>query len=62
MRSFLRRLPSLSVVIRTNSQAQFRDFVLWLEANKEMMKTMTNGIKPMLDLIDPQLPDPDKRS
>ena len=53
MRSFLRRLPSLSAVIQTNSQAQFRDFVLQLEASEEMMKAMTDGIKPMLDLIDP---------
>jgi len=25
------------------------------------MKAMTNEIKPMLDLIDPQLPEPDRR-
>ena len=25
------------------------------------MKAMTDGIKPMLDLIDPQLPEPDRR-
>ena len=61
MRSFLRRLPSLSAVIQTNSQAQFRDFVLRLEASEETMKAMTDGIKPALDLIDPQLPEPDRR-
>ena len=61
MRSFLRRLPSLSAVIRTNSQAQFHDFALRLEASKEMMKAMTEGIKPVLDLIDPQLLEPDRR-
>jgi len=61
MRSFLRRLPSLSVVIRTNSQAQFHNFVLRLEASKETMKAMTNWIKPVLDLIDPQLLKPDRR-
>ena len=46
-------------MIQTNSQAQFRDFVLRLEANKETMKAMTDAIKPVLDLIDPQLPEPD---
>ena len=61
MRSFLRQLPSLSSVIRTNSQAQFHDFMLQLEASKETMKAMTDGIKPVLDLIDPQLPEPNRR-
>ena len=61
MRTFLRWLPSLSAVIQTKSQAQFYDFVLWLEASKETMKAMTDGIKPVLDLIDPQLPEPDRR-
>jgi len=42
----------LSAAIRTNSQAQFRDFVLRLEASKETMKAMTDGIKPVLHLID----------
>ena len=40
---------------------QFRDFTLRLEASKEMMKAMTEGIKPVLDLIDPQLLKPDRR-
>ena len=35
--------------------------MLWLEASKETMKAMTNGIKPVLDLIDPQLLKPDRR-
>ena len=61
MRSFLTRLPSLSTVIRTNSHVQFRDFALRLVASKETMKAMTDGIKPMLDLIDPQLPESDRR-
>ena len=61
MRSFLRQLPSLSVVIRTNSQAQFCDFALRLETSKETMKAMTDEIKPMLDLIDPQLREPYRR-
>ena len=48
-------------MIQTNSQAQFCDFTLQLEASKEMMKAMTDGIKPMLDLIDPQLPEPNRQ-
>ena len=35
--------------------------MLRLEASKETMKAMTNGIKPVLDLIDPQLPEPNRR-
>ena len=35
--------------------------MLWLEASKETMKAMTDEIKPVLDLIDPQLPEPDRR-
>ena len=54
-------MPSLSAMIQTNSQEQFRDFALWLEASKETMKAMTDEIKPMLDLIDPQLLEPDRR-
>ena len=48
-------------MIRTNSQEQFRDFVRWLETSKETMKAMTDGIKLVLDLIDPQLLEPNKR-
>ena len=40
-------------MLRTNSQAQFYDFALQLEANKETMKAMPDGIKLVLDLIDP---------
>jgi len=47
-------------VKQTNSQAQFHDFALQLEASKETMKAMTDGIKPVLDLIDPQLPESDR--
>jgi len=53
----LRQLPFLSVVIRTNSQGQFYDFKLWLEASKEKLKTISNGIKPVLDLIDQEVPE-----
>ena len=35
--------------------------MLRLEASKEMMEDMTDGIKPMLDLIDPQLREPYRR-
>ncbi|XP_066311035.1 uncharacterized protein [Miscanthus floridulus] len=44
-------------LIRTNSQGQFRDFELRLEAIKEKLKTISNGIKPMMDLIDQEVPD-----
>ena len=54
------QLPLLSVVIQTNSQAQFHDFELWLEASRSKVKAMTDGIKPVLDLIDPQLSEPDR--
>ena len=40
---------------------QFRDFTLRLEASKEMMKAMTDGIKPVLDLINPQLSEHDRQ-
>jgi hypothetical protein len=46
-------------VVRTNAQAQYHDFELWLQANQDKMKTIIDGIKPMLDFIDPELLEPD---
>ena len=40
-------------MIQTNSQVQFYDFELRLEASKDKVKAMIDGIKPVLDLIDP---------
>lgn len=56
----LTRLPFSSIVVRTNAQAWFRDFKLWLQANQDKMKTIINGIKPMLDFINPELSEPDR--
>ena len=42
-------------MIRTNSQAQFCDFELWLLANKDKIKTIVDGITPVLDFIDLEL-------
>ena len=50
----------MSVVIQTNSKAQFRDFMLWLKASRNKVKAITDRIKVVLDLIDPQLPEPDR--
>ena len=47
-------------MIQTNSQAQFCDFKLRLEASKEKLKTISNGIKPVLDLINQEVPEPDR--
>ena len=47
-------------MIQTNSQVQFYDFELWLEANKEKLKTISNGIKPVLDLIDQEVSEPSR--
>ena len=56
----LRQLPFLSAVIRTNSQGQFCDFELRLEASKKKLKSISNGIKPMLDLIDQEMSKPNR--
>jgi len=56
----LRQLPFLSAVIRTNSQGQFCDFELRLEASKEKLKTISNGIKPVLYLIDQEVSEPNR--
>ena len=47
-------------MIRTNSQGQFCDFELRLEASKEKLKTISNGIKPVLDLIDQEVLEPNR--
>ena len=43
-------------MIRTYSQ----DFELGLEASKEKLMTISNGIKPVLDLIDKEVPEPNR--
>ena len=53
-------MPFLSAVIQTKSQVQFHDFELWLEAGKEKLKTISNGIKLMLDLIDQEVSEPNR--
>ena len=55
----LTRLPFSSAVFWTNVQAHYRDFELRLQANQDKMKTIIDGIKPMLDFIDPELPEPE---
>ena len=41
---------------------EFHDFELWLEASKEKLKTISNRIKPMLDLIDQEVLEPNRAS
>ena len=45
-------------VHRINSHAQFRDFEARIEAKQARLNTVIEGIKPVLDFIDPELPEP----
>ena len=45
-------------VHRTNSQAQFWDFRARIEAKQTRLDVVIEGIKPVLDFIDPELPEP----
>lgn len=47
-------------MIRTNSQAQYHDYELWLEAKQPEIDAIVMGIKPMLDFIypEPAMPEP----
>ena len=40
-------------MIRTNSQVEFHDFELWLEASRNKVKAIADRIKVVLDLINP---------
>lgn len=42
--------------VRYNSQAQFREFGTQLAMKEAKIEAMVEGIKPVLDFIDPELP------
>lgn len=42
----------------TNAQAQFHDFEARLEAKQNKINVIITGIKPVLDFVDPELPEP----